>query len=100
MEVTGTLRCNCVFFIRSSRGQGLYLIYFFPPWPRCLACGILVLRPGIEAMLPAVEAQSLNHWTTREILSSLLLKLQSLEQWLALIMKDWYYFYGAYSLAV
>ena len=51
-------------------------------------------------MLPAVEAQSLNHWTTREILSSLLLKLQSLEQWLALIMKDWYYFYGAYSLAV
>ena len=51
-------------------------------------------------MPPAVEAQSLNHWIAREISSSLLLKLQSLEQWLALIMKNWYYFYGACSLTV
>ena len=33
-----------------------------------MACGILVPRPGIEPVPPAVEAQSLNHWTTREIL--------------------------------
>ena len=31
------------------------------------ACGILVLRPGIEPMLPALGVQSLNHWTTREV---------------------------------
>ena len=24
-------------------------------------------RPGIEPVLPAVEARSLNHWTTREV---------------------------------
>ena len=27
---------------------------------------ILVPRPGIEPVPPAMEAQSLNHWTTRE----------------------------------
>ena len=31
-----------------------------------MACGISVPRPGIEPVPPAVEAQSLNHWTTRE----------------------------------
>ena len=30
-------------------------------------CGILVPHPGIESVLPALEAQSLNHWTTREV---------------------------------
>ena len=29
--------------------------------------GILVPRPGIESAPPAVEALSLNHWTTREV---------------------------------
>ena len=97
--MTGTLRCDCVFYPELERaGTIAYLL--FPPWPHCLACGILVLRPGSEAMPPAVEAQSLNHWIAREISSSLLLKLQSLEQWLALIMKNWYYFYGACSLTV
>ena len=33
----------------------------------CVACGILVSRPGIKLMPPAVEAQSPNHWTTREV---------------------------------
>ena len=32
-----------------------------------MACGILVLRPGMEHLPPAVEVQSLNHWTTRKI---------------------------------
>ena len=40
-------------------------------WPRCLACGILVPRPGIEPAPPAVEAWSLNLRTTREVPSLL-----------------------------
>ena len=32
------------------------------------ACRILVPQPGIEPKPPAVEAQSLNHWTSREVL--------------------------------
>ena len=39
--------------------------FFFFFWPRCVACGLLVPPPGIEPL--AVEAQSLNHWTTREV---------------------------------
>ena len=35
-----------------------------------MACGILVPQPGIEPIPSAVEAeaQSLNQWTTREVL--------------------------------
>ena len=32
-----------------------------------MASGILVPQPGIEPMPPEVEAQSLNHWTAREV---------------------------------
>ena len=32
-----------------------------------VACGILVPRSGIKPMSPALGAQSLNHWTTREV---------------------------------
>ena len=32
-----------------------------------LACRILVPRPGVEPAPAAVEVQSLNHWTTREV---------------------------------
>ena len=31
------------------------------------ACGILAPQPRIEPMAPALGAQSLNHWTTREV---------------------------------
>ena len=31
-----------------------------------LLCGILIPQPEIKPILPAVEAQSLNHLTTRE----------------------------------
>ena len=42
------------------------------PWSSFLffgraACGILVPQPGIEPVPPALEAQSLNHWSTREV---------------------------------
>ena len=32
----------------------------------CRICGILVPPPGIKPVIPAVEAQSPNDWTTRE----------------------------------
>ena len=38
-----------------------------------LACGILVPQRGIKPTPPAVEARSLNHWTTRETPRLLLL---------------------------
>ena len=40
--------------------------YFIYLWPCPMACRILVLWPRIEPMPPAVEARSLNHWTSRE----------------------------------
>ena len=44
----------------------IYLfIYLF--WPHYTAHGILVRQPGTEPATPALEAQSLNHWTTREV---------------------------------
>ena len=36
-------------------------------WPHCVVHGILVPRPGIEPMPPAVEAQSPNQWTALEV---------------------------------
>ena len=36
-------------------------------WPHHTAYGILVPWPGFEPVPPTVEAQSLNHWTTREV---------------------------------
>ena len=41
--------------------------FFFFFWPRCVLCGILVPQQGIRPMPPALEAWSLNHWTTREV---------------------------------
>ena len=40
---------------------------FFPFQSHWAACKILVPQPGIEPLPPAVEAQSLNHWTAREV---------------------------------
>ena len=37
-------------------------------WLHRVPCRILVPQPGIEPAFSAVEAQSLNHWTTREVL--------------------------------
>ena len=44
--------------------QWMFLFFFF--FDR-VACGILAPRPGIERVPPAMEGQSLNHWTAREI---------------------------------
>ena len=37
-----------------------------------MACGVLVPWPGIEPVPPPWEAQSRNHWTTREVLKMVL----------------------------
>lgn len=43
--------------------------FFPPPRPLCAACGILVAQSGAEPATPgALEAQSLNHWTAKEVL--------------------------------
>ena len=39
---------------------------FFLIWPYCTAYRIILRRPGIEPVPPALEAWNLNHWTTRE----------------------------------
>ena len=39
---------------------------FFFFWLCHTACGILVLRPGIEPAPSAVKARSPNHWTARK----------------------------------
>ena len=40
-------------------------IYLFI-WLHCAACGLLVPQPGIEPVPPALDAQSLSPWTSRE----------------------------------
>ena len=43
-----------------------YFLIFF--WPYTVALTILSPQLGIKPMPPVVEVQSLNHWTTREVL--------------------------------
>ena len=43
-----------------------YYFFFWPRHHKDVACGILVLQPGIELMSPALEAWSLNPWTIKE----------------------------------
>ena len=37
-------------------------------WPHSAACGILIPWPGIEPVPLVLQEQSLNHWTSREVL--------------------------------
>ena len=46
-----------------------------------MAFGLLVPRPGIEPMSPALQAWILNHWTTREVLHPNLWKDISYSFW-------------------
>ena len=39
--------------------------FFFSP--QHVACGILAPQPAIPPMLPALEAQTLGHWTPRGV---------------------------------
>ena len=46
-------------------------VHFFFTSVCHMACGILVLQPGVKPMPPAVEAWSFNPWTTREVPESM-----------------------------
>ena len=48
-------------------GKSLFLFFIYLFFDHIIASGILVPQPGIEPMTPEVEAQSLNHWTAREV---------------------------------
>ena len=62
-------RCVKLSYSTANRSNSLSLsLSFF--WPCYTACGILVYWPGIEFMPPAVEVQSINHWTTVKIPNS------------------------------
>ena len=63
---------------QGSLAHDIKLGHFFF-WPCHTACGILVAQPGIKSMPPAVEALSLNHWTTREVPGHYSLKMQVTE---------------------
>ena len=41
------------------------------------ACGILVPQPGIKPIVPWIGRQSLNQWTTKEVLNRLISKFLS-----------------------
>ena len=58
-----------LFFVFFKLVVSFFLFYFnfLFSWPSHVAGGILVPRLGIELMSLALEAQSLNHWTTRQI---------------------------------
>ena len=44
-----------------------FFLFFFFFWLSQEACEILVSQPGIEHTPPALEAQSPNHWSTKEV---------------------------------
>ena len=50
-----------------SFGKKIFLIFLFIFLPYHAPGGILVPWPGMESSLLAVKAESLNHWTTREL---------------------------------
>ena len=58
--------CVCVCCVCVSVCLSVWKVFFFFG-PSCATCGILVPRPGMEPLPPALGAQSLKHWTAREI---------------------------------
>ena len=48
-----------------SQLQQRFLVFYFLAL-MCGTCGILIPGPGIKPSPPAVEAQSLNQWTSRK----------------------------------
>lgn len=75
MTLSHHKRSESVMQVASGCEDDFYLIfrlftfpthYFFLP-RGCRACGILVPRPEIEPVLPAVEEQTPNYWITGEV---------------------------------
>ena len=59
--------CACGYARCPTSPNSLHL-FWFVFLPHLVTLKILVPWPGIEPMLPAMEAWSFNHWTTREVL--------------------------------
>ena len=68
---TEIFKC-CVLHIINTECHVSFLFACLSVFGYTVACEILVSLPGIEPMPPVVEAQSLNHWTTREVLKDLI----------------------------
>ena len=65
--------------LRMLKGHFCFVLVFgFSFWPCHAPCGILVPRPGMEPVPPAMEVWSLNHWTTGEVPRGAFLNLKSL----------------------
>ena len=60
--------------------------FFFNLWSHCMACRILFSWAEIQSRSPAVEAQSPNHWTTKEFPSDL---VETLKQSKCLLIDEW-----------
>ena len=50
-----------------TEGKSTNIPFFFFWVPHGITCGILVPQAEVEPARPALEAQSLNHWTAKEI---------------------------------
>ena len=94
MKASGRL-----FFFFFFKHSPFYLSFFFLAESHRIKT--LVPRPGIKPMLPAVEAQSLNHWTTRAVpvIDSWLRKIASNSEGLSCLCK-FYHTYMEYSKAL
>ena len=55
----------CIYFLNSPFKQFILFKIFLPC---CVACGIIVPRPGIKPVRPVVKAESPSHWIAREVL--------------------------------
>ena len=62
-SITNYLKLN---ELKQHKFINLFIYLFISIWPCHTECGILFAQPGKEPMPPALEALSLNHWTTRE----------------------------------
>ena len=61
--------CLSLLYSKVTESYILGILFFFFGCNLCHGGGVLVPQPGMEATPPALAAQSLNHWTTREILA-------------------------------
>ena len=63
MTEEGSERCSISFLLFFFKFKKVYYLF----WPCCEACGVLLPLPENKPVLPAVEAQSPNHCTAREV---------------------------------
>jgi len=66
------LDCSCLLFLpkvlyNQFQETNIWCFFSGVGGPHPVAFGILVSWPGMEPMPPALEMQSLNHWTAREV---------------------------------